>query len=136
MILFALRCAAEHEFEGWFRNGAAFEAQSAAGEIACPVCGDSTIEKAPMAPHVGRAAKDVEAPSPEQMRKALEEVRRQVESNCDYVGDRFAEEARRIHYGEADRRGIYGEATADDAKTLHEEGIEFARIPWPRTTDA
>src|ERR1700719_1057568 len=131
MILFALRCAADHEFEGWFRNGAAFETQSAAGEIVCPSCGSKSVGKAPMAPHVGRSSKDAGAPSPAQIRKALEEVRREVEANCDYVGDRFAEEARRIHYGEADARSIYGEASPDDAKTLSEEGIELTRIPWP-----
>lgn len=136
MILFALRCAADHEFEGWFRNGAAFEKQSADGEIACPTCGDKSVSKAPMAPHLARSRTAEAAPSPAQIRKALAELRRQVEANCDYVGDRFAEEARRIHYGEADARGIYGEATADDAKTLAEEGIEFARIPWPTPTDA
>jgi hypothetical protein len=135
MILFALRCAAEHEFEGWFRNGAAFETQSAAGEIACPVCGGSEVSKAPMAPRVGRSRAEA-APSPEQLRKALTELRAQVEANCDYVGERFAEEARRIHYGETDKRSIYGEASADDAKSLNDEGIEFARIPWPSRTDA
>src|SRR5258707_3926109 len=114
MILFALRCAAEHEFEGWFRNGAAFETQSAAGEIACPVCGGSEVSKAPMAPRVTRSRNEA-APSPEQLRKALTELRRQVETNCDYVGERFAEEARRIHYGETAKRNIYGEANADDA---------------------
>jgi hypothetical protein len=136
MILFALRCAADHEFEGWFRNGAAFETQSAAGEIVCPSCGSKDVAKAPMAPHLARSRKDEGAPGPAQIRKALEEVRRQVEANCDYVGDQFAEEARRIHYGEADARNIYGEASAEDAKTLSEEGIEFTRIPWPSRTDA
>jgi hypothetical protein len=136
MILFALRCAADHEFEGWFRNGAAFETQSAAGEIVCPSCGSKSVEKAPMAPHLGRSRKNEDAPSAAQFRKALQEVRREIEANCDYVGDRFAEEARRIHYGETDPRSIYGEASADDAKTLSEEGIEFARIPWPTRTDA
>ena len=136
MILFALRCAAEHEFEGWFRNGADFEKQSAAGGIACPVCGDTEIEKAPMAPRVARSRKSDAAPTPEQMRKALTELRQHVETNCDYVGERFAEEARRIHYGETEKRSIYGEASADDAKSLGEEGIEVARIPWVSRMDA
>src|SRR6266481_4960238 len=136
MILFALRCAADHAFEGWFRNGAAFETQSEAGKIACPVCGDKTVSKAPMAPHLGRSTKNETPVSPEQMRKALGELRRQVEANCDYVGDRFAEEARRIHYGETEARSIYGEASPDDAKSLDDEGIEIARIPWPSRTDA
>jgi hypothetical protein len=136
MILFALRCAAEHEFEGWFRSGKAYEKQSVAGEIACPVCGDVKIEKAPMAPRVARSRGSEAGPSPEQVRKALTELRKQVETNCDYVGERFADEARRIHYGETEKRSIYGEASAEDAKSLHEEGIEFQRIPWVDRTDA
>jgi hypothetical protein len=136
MILFALRCAAEHEFEAWFRNGATFESQSAAGKIACPVCGDPKVGKAPMAPRVARSRKGDTAPTPVQMRQTLLELRREVEAKCDYVGDRFAEEARRIHYGETDKRSIYGEANADDAKSLSEEGIDFSRIPWPAATDA
>src|SRR5476649_1842787 len=105
MILFALRCAADHEFEGWFRDGATFDRQSAAGKIACPHCGDKSVTKAPMAPRVARS-RDADAPSPAQIRTALQELRRHIEANCDYVGERFAEEARRIHYGESDPRGI------------------------------
>src|SRR5579883_397923 len=116
MILFTLRCAGGHEFEGWFRDGHTFEAQQKAGEIACPECGDTAVEKAVMA--------------------ALLELRRQVEANCDYVGDRFAEEARRIHYGEVDPHGIYGEATEEESRELIEEGIEIRRIPWISPTDS
>ncbi len=136
MILFALRCAGDHEFEGWFRDGATFDRQSAAGKIACPHCGDRSVTKAPMAPRVARSRPAEAAPSPAQVRQVLAELRRQVETNCDYVGDRFAEEARRIHYGEGDRRGIYGEASADDAKDLADEGIEVNQIPWLPRTDA
>ena len=136
MIRFTLRCSAEHEFEGWFRSGEAFEAQQKAAEIACPECGDARIEKALMAPNIGRSHKNLPAPSPAQMRAALLELRRQVETNCDYVGPRFAEEARKMHYGEADPHGIYGEATAEESKELTEEGITFGRIPWVPTTDA
>ena len=74
--------------------------------------------------------------SPAQMRAALVELRRQVETNCDYVGERFAEEARKIHYGEADPHGIYGEASADESRELAEEGIAVGRIPWVSSTDA
>ncbi len=136
MILFALRCAADHEFEGWFRDGATFDRQSAGGKISCPHCGDISVSKAPMAPRVARSRAVEATPSPAQLRKALQELRRHVEANCDYVGERFAEEARRIHYGESDPRGIYGEASADDAKDLAEEGIEVSRIPWVPPTDA
>src|SRR5438045_7298113 len=130
MILFTLRCAGGHEFEGWFRDGDSFEAQQKAGEIACPQCGDAQVEKAVMAPRISRSRDKTPALSPAQMRAALVELRRQVETNCDYVGERFAEEARRIHYGEVDPHGIYGEASNEESQALSEEGIEFGRIPW------
>lgn len=138
MILFTLRCAEGHEFEGWFRDGDGFEAQQTAGEIACPQCGDARVEKALMAPNIGRSHKNSAGPpmSPAQMRAMLVEMRRQVETNCDYVGPRFADEARKIHYGEADARGIYGEATPAESRELKDEGIAFGQIPWVSSTDA
>ena len=136
MILFTLRCAAGHEFEGWFRDGETFEAQQKAGEIACPDCGDARVEKALMAPNIGRSHKNAQMPSPAQVRAALVELRRRVETNCDYVGERFAEEARKIHYGEVDPHGIYGEASAEESRELTEEGISFGRVPWVSPTDA
>jgi hypothetical protein len=135
MILFTLRCAHDHEFEAWFRDGDGFEAQQKAGEITCPECGDSSVEKAVMAPRLARS-REMPAISPAQFRAALKELRRQVETNCDYVGNRFAEEARRIHYGEIDRHGIYGEATDEESRELTDEGIDFGRIPWIPTTDS
>jgi hypothetical protein len=139
MILFKLRCGAEHEFEAWFRDGATYDRQAARSQIACPECGDSAIDKAPMAPRLGRSSRSPETnapPSPAQLRRMLQEVRRHVEANCDYVGDRFAAEARRIHNGEADSRGIYGEASEADSRALADDGIEVARIPWVPPTDA
>src|SRR5216684_3462421 len=136
MILFTLRCASGHEFEAWFRDGDGFEAQQKAGEIACPLCGDAQVEKAVMAPRIGRSRNNTPAMTPAQMRAALVELRRQVETNCDYVGERFAEEARRIHYREVDPHGIYGEATSEESKKLADEGISFGRIPWIPSTDA
>ena len=136
MILFTLRCATGHEFEGWFRDGDGFEAQQKAGEIACPQCGDAQVEKALMAPNIARSRNKTPALSPAQLRAALIELRRQVETNCDYVGERFAEEARKIHYGETDPHGIYGEASPDESRELAEEGISVGRIPWIPTTDA
>jgi hypothetical protein len=136
MILFALRCRAGHEFEGWFRDSGAFGAQLAAAEIACPHCGDTAVEKAVMAPRLGRSREpSPPAADPAQMRKALAELRRQVEAHCDYVGPRFAEEARRIHYGETDPRGIYGEASREESQALVDEGIRFGQIPWIPYTD-
>lgn len=152
MILYALNCSRDHDFEAWFRNSDAFDKQAAKGIVACPHCGDTEIRKAIMAPRIGKGRKGAEsAPPPTsetpakplppgthvmapQIGEMLQELRRNVEDNCDYVGDRFAEEARRIHYGEAEQRGIYGEATDSDAEALSEEGIDVGRIPWlPRT---
>ena len=136
MILFTLRCAKDHEFEAWFRDSDGFEAQHSAGEIACPLCGDTAVEKAVMAPRVARS-RDVVPPAlaMAQMHKVLTEMRRQIETNCDYVGPRFAEEARRIHYGETDPHGIYGEATDTESRELTDEGIKFGQIPWVPRTD-
>jgi|ERR1700730_10214333 len=139
MILFKLRCRAEHEFDAWFRDGATYDRQAGRGQIACPQCGDSAVDKAPMAPRLGRSASDKKttaSPSPAQLRRMLQEVRRHVEANCDYVGERFAEEARRIHNGDAEARGIYGEASEDESQALADDGIEVARIPWVPPTDA
>ena len=137
MILFKLRCAAEHEFEAWFRDGAAYERQAGRGEIACPDCGNSVIEKAPMAPRVARQDRTpATPPSPAQLRHMLQAVRRHVETSCENVGDRFAEEARAIHRGETEARGIYGDATQDESQALADEGIEVARIPWVAPNDA
>jgi len=135
MILFTLRCVHGHEFEAWFRDGDGFEAQQKAGEIGCPECGDTSVEKAVMAPRLARS-RQMPAISPAQFRAALIEMRRQIETNCDYVGTRFAEEARRIHYGEIDPHGIYGEATDAESQELDDEGISFGRIPWVPTTDS
>ena len=135
MILFTLRCVHGHEFEAWFRDGDGFEAQQKAGEIGCPECGDTSVEKAVMAPRLARS-RQMPAISPAQFRAALIEMRRQIETNCDYVGPRFAEEARRIHYGEIDPHGIYGEATEAESRELTDEGIKFGRIPWISPTDS
>lgn len=137
MIVFTLRCGQGHEFEGWFRDSDGFDAQREAGEVSCPHCGDASIEKAVMAPRLGRS-RETKPPAAAlaEMRRTLVELRRQVETNCDYVGPRFAEEARRIHYGESDPRGIYGEASDDESRELADEGIRFGRIPWIPQTDS
>ena len=136
MIRFSLRCASGHEFEAWFQSGEGYDTQLQAGEIACPECGDTHVEKALMAPSIGRSRESGPPISPAQLRAALVELRRQVETHCDYVGEQFAEEARKIHYVEVDPRGIYGEATDVESKELADEGIEFGRIPWIQPTDA
>jgi len=129
MILFDLRCSAGHDFEAWFRDGAAYEEQARAGEIGCPVCGDRKVAKALMAPAVASRPRLDPAQVAEAM-TTLRKVQAHIEQNYDHVGARFPEEARRIHHGEAKKRSIYGEATSDQAKELRDEGIEVAAIPW------
>ncbi|BAE50413.1 DUF1178 family protein [Paramagnetospirillum magneticum] len=132
MILFELRCSGEHHFEAWFKDGATYDGQAAAGEISCPVCGDTRIDKAPMAPRLAKArgsALDAQAAAGE-LRKMLVDLKHKVQANCDYVGDKFPDEARKIHYGDAEARPIYGEATPAEATELEEEGVSVARIPW------
>ena len=135
MIVYSLRCDQGHEFEGWFRDGAAYDKQSKAGKIACPDCASVKVEKAPMAPRLARQAKTPDL-SPKEIRQALLKMRKHIEANADYVGPNFAEEARKIHYGEVAAKSIYGESTAEEAQALAEEGIEFGRIPWISTGDA
>ncbi|MBV8118399.1 MAG: DUF1178 family protein [Alphaproteobacteria bacterium] len=135
MILFTVHCANGHEFEAWFRDNDGFDVQRAGGEIVCPMCGDTSVEKAVMAPRLARMRDGAPAAALLEMRKALVEMRRQIEAHCDYVGPRFAEEARRIHYGEIDPRGIYGEATDKESRALADEGIQFGQIPWVPQTD-
>lgn len=134
MIVYDLKCAQGHGFEAWFRDSAACDRQIAADEVACPACGAAEVEKAVMAPNLargkGRGPALQEQAAAAEARKALLALRHQVEANCDYVGQRFPEEARRIHYGETDPRGIYGESTAEEAKALEEEGVKVGRIPW------
>jgi hypothetical protein len=137
MIVYQLRCAKRHEFEAWFRDSAAFDAQSRRGAVECPRCGDTQIEKAPMAPRLGKGqeaegAKAGARAVAGKVAEAMIELRRRVEENCEYVGPKFPEEARRIHYGEAEERGIYGEATREEATELKEEGVRVYRLPLPR----
>jgi len=134
MIVYDLRCPEGHQFETWFRDSAAYEAQVETGDVICPTCGSGKVEKALMAPNLARG--EPRAPTVQvderavQARRALGELRGQIEANCDYVGQRFPEEARRIHYGETDPRGIYGESTAEEADALKEEGVQVHRLPW------
>ncbi len=173
MIHYQLRCSRDHEFDGWFKDSAAFDSQAGRGLVECPACGDVAVSRAMMAPAVAKRpvpparmpeppappqpapqqmpvqASAISAPSrgapsqgvsapgapgqgplPDQMRAMLQRMRAEVERNCDYVGERFADEALRIHRGETEARGIYGEATQDQAESLAEEGVGFARIPW------
>ena len=139
MILYDLKCRKDHVFETWFRDSAAYEEQVAAGAISCPTCGSRKIEKALMAPRIGKGDREIATKAAEHAKRYAafaSEVRRRVEDNCDYVGPKFPEEARKIHYGEAESRGIYGEASDEDASALDDEGIEVQRIPWAPREDA
>lgn len=156
MIHYQLRCVADHEFDGWFKNSQGFETQLQAGLVTCPACGTAAVTQALMAPAISRksskepvvTAEPQTAPAepampratggaiPDAVRGALQKLREEVEKNCDYVGADFAEEARRIHYGEAAPRGIYGESSEEDVQSLAEDGIAFARIPWVPRNDS
>jgi len=139
MIVFDLKCGQDHRFEAWFRNGETYEVQAAAGEIACPACGDTHVAKAPMAPKLVKARGEPSERVDEaavRIRRVLGELRDHVEKTADYVGERFPEEARRIHYGETTSRPIYGEASTAEAEALKEEGVEVASIPWLPRSDS
>ena len=134
MIRFSLSCDNDHDFDGWFRNGDDFDAQKKRGFVSCPVCHSARVEKALMAPAVSTAKKKEKvalAMGEEQRRMMaqLKQMAEKVRENADYVGDKFAEDARKIHFGETEARGIYGEASPDEARSLAEDGVEFMPIP-------
>ncbi len=153
MIHYQLICSQDHPFDGWFRDSATFDSQAKSGLVACPSCGDSVVHRALMAPAIGRRrapartapiVADAPAPPvatgsqpvvtgavlPDQVRALLQRMRADVERTCEHVGTKFAEEARAIHNGESESRGIYGETTPEQAEALADDGIEIARIPW------
>ena len=131
MILYNLRCAKDHVFEAWFRDSGTYDEQSKAGEVACPACGSTKVAKAPMAPNISsRKSVTVDTVKAAEVMGKLRELRAEVESNSDHVGDQFPEEARKIHYGETEPRSIHGDATPDEAKALKDEGVDFSVIPW------
>lgn len=150
MIHYALRCESGHSFDGWFKDSASFDKQAKRGLLECPHCASTKVERALMAPQVASrkesakpaavpqapTSKAVSNPMPAEMRAMLQRMRAEIEKNCDYVGADFADEARRIHAGESDKRGIYGETTAEEAEALSEDGIQIARIPWLPRSDA
>lgn len=153
MIRYALACDQGHNFESWFADSAAFDKQAKRKLVTCPHCGSAKVEKAIMAPQIstskkrkGRAETPAETPpaaaSPEanapvamispqehEFRSKLRELREHLTKNADNVGARFSDEARKMHYGETEHRSIYGVATPEDAKELHDEGIEFQPLP-------
>lgn len=134
MIHFSLVCESEHSFDGWFRNGEDFDSQSARKLVTCPVCNSTAVAKALMAPSVATSRKQekLALSAGEKQREMMAQLRGLVEKmreNSDYVGEKFAEEARKIHFGETEMRSIHGEATAEEAKSLLEDGVEFMPLP-------
>jgi hypothetical protein len=145
MIKYALACEEAHEFESWFPSSESFDQQVARGFVTCPTCGSAKVTKTIMAPQVARKdravvpvpvpaaqpAAPVAMVSPEEklLRSKIKELRDHLVANSDHVGDKFAEEARKIHYGEAEKRSIYGSATPEEARDLVDEGVEFHALP-------
>ncbi|HRK24104.1 MAG TPA: DUF1178 family protein [Beijerinckiaceae bacterium] len=138
MIRYALACEAGHGFDSWFRSSEDFDAQCARGLVACPYCHSTTIAKQVMAPIVARSDRgEPAAPAPlaliddkaAELRRRIAELRTYVAENCENVGPRFAEEARRIHYGESETRSICGEASREDAAALIDEGVPILPVP-------
>ena len=151
MIHYNLRCAKGHAFESWFQSSSAYESQEKRRLVSCPVCGSTEVERAIMAPRIasrkGRAAAAPEpAPAPAaetaapastpllmaqetELRAKLKELRDHIVKSADNVGDRFPNEARKMHYGDIEHRPIYGEASPDEAKALIEEGVEVMPLP-------
>ena len=131
MIVYSLRCDRAHEFEGWFKDSVSFDQQASEGKLVCPVCETRKVQKAPMAPAVsGTKKKDVASQSElKKMRQFMTGLRKYVQENAEYVGPKFPEEARKIHFGEMPERHIYGEATIEEAQELIEDGVDVAPLP-------
>jgi hypothetical protein len=154
MIHYQLRCGQAHGFDGWFKDSASYEKQAKRGLIECPECGGTDVERALMAPALAKREAlpvPVQAPPapapvasggkvasgrlPAQMMAALQRIRTEVEKTCDYVGSDFADQARAMHRGEVEARGIYGETTDEQAESLADEGIGVTKIPWVPRAD-
>ncbi|HWV22376.1 MAG TPA: DUF1178 family protein [Devosia sp.] len=134
MIQYALQCSKGHRYDAWFKSAAAYDEQRARGIVTCAICGENHVEKAPMAPAVARTDHErvplsSAHPQAQKFREMLREYRNRVTSEADYVGNRFAEEARKIHFEEAEARGIYGEATRDEVAALLDDGVDFLPLP-------
>lgn len=132
MIRYALICEHEHEFEGWFGSSGDYDDHQSRGLLECPVCASKAVRKQIMAPAVSgtkRTAKDEARPTQAMMLEAMSRIRKHVEENFDDVGDSFAKEARAMHEGKTEARGIYGQATPTEVKELVEDGVPVAPLP-------
>ncbi len=142
MIRYALACGGGHEFESWFQSAASYDTLAAAKQLSCPDCGDTKIAKSLMSPGVSPSRRSVPAKETEERplskprsdaEAALADLRKAVEENSDYVGLKFAAEARAMHEGDIPTRSIYGEARIDEAKRLMEDGVPVAPLPFRPT---
>ncbi|RYZ09311.1 MAG: DUF1178 family protein [Alphaproteobacteria bacterium] len=133
MIRYSLHCAGEHEFEAWFSDSSAYDKQRKKKLVECPVCGSTDVKKQIMAPMVRSSDKTV--PPEVAVAKAAAEIRQHIETTHDYVGDKFADEARAMYYGETEHRPVWGEVTPDVAKDLIEEGVPAMPLPKPFAPD-
>jgi hypothetical protein len=134
VIQYSLVCENEHKFDAWFRNAEAYDEQHQSGIVTCPICSSDQVDKAIMAPAVSRASSDkvslsIGHPEHARIRAAMRALREKVISEADYVGDKFAEEARKIHFKDVEARGIYGEATRDEIAGLIDDGVDFMPLP-------
>lgn len=134
MIQYSLTCENRHAFDAWFKNAAAYDEQAKRGIVTCPICSTQKVEKSLMAPAISRVASEKMSfstghPQQAQLRAAMKALREKVMAEADYVGDRFADEARKIHDRESEPRGIYGEATHDEVAGMIEDGIDFMPLP-------
>ena len=136
MISFNLKCNNGHEFEAWFKDSQAFETQKEAGLLTCAICNSPHVEKGLSAPNIstGRqkelSQQELQRQFLQKAQQEISKIRREVEKNYENVGDKFATEARKIHYGEVEKKNIYGKATQEEVKELSEEGVEVAALPW------
>jgi hypothetical protein len=159
MIRYSLACERGHEFESWFASSSTYDKQAKRGLVACPMCGSTKVEKAIMAPRLSRGEQSIDVPAPapspapaaspvpaappqgaeqvamispqeRELRAKLKELRDHLVKNAENVGRKFPDEARKMHYGEIEHRSIYGEASPQEAKELHEEGIEVQPLPF------
>lgn len=123
MIRYTLKCDNDHHFETWFASADAYDTLQAAGHVACTTCGSTIVNKTIMAPAVKNAPRNTD-------NTTIAQIREHVEANSDYVGDKFAQEARAIHDGEKPDRAIYGQANAAEAKKLVEDGVPVLPLPF------
>ncbi len=130
MIRYALKCDDGHAFFSWFQSADAFDTLERTGHLACPDCGSDAVAKAVMAPQVATARAPALAEPETPAQAALANLRREIESKSDYVGRRFATEARAMHDGDSPRRSIWGEARLDEARALVEDGVPVAPLPF------